>query len=97
MTEEKKKRGWKSKITVLLLTIAIGGSVYLYYWLQDTNQLRQEAKTSITKAEAYDALKSKAKAEYDRCQDFISQREGSFGNFEYCKGYIEWYKEANLN
>ncbi|MBU1017628.1 hypothetical protein KKA33_01215 [Patescibacteria group bacterium] len=92
-----KKGGWKWKILALLLIIAIGGSIYLYYWYQDTNRLRQQAQTVIKKAETYDALKSKIKTEYDRCQVFISQQEGSFGNFEYCKGYTNWYKTTNLN
>lgn len=93
---EPKKRGWKLKAMAFFLILVIGGGVYIYFWYQDTNKLRKEAQVSIQKAENYEALNSKIETEYNRCQEFISQKEGSFGNFEYCKGYMDWYKEITL-
>jgi predicted negative regulator of RcsB-dependent stress response len=88
---KKKKRG-KLIITFLILLVAIAG--YGYYWYQDTNALRQEAIGLIDRAQKFEVLNKAVEKEQSRCENFISQQEGDFGSFEYCKKFIEW---ADLN
>ncbi|OGJ51551.1 hypothetical protein A2335_03700 [Candidatus Peregrinibacteria bacterium RIFOXYB2_FULL_32_7] len=88
----KKPHSWKLKSILFLLIIALGGAIYFYFWLSHANELRQNAQIVIDKVERYEILIQELKNENDRCQDFITQRQGDFGDFEYCKGYVNWYE-----
>ncbi len=86
----KKQGSLKWKIYAVLALIAFGVGSYGYFWLQKTNDLRAEAIEVVERAKNYDVLLSKVEDELDRCEKFISQKEGDFGSFEYCKKYIDW-------
>jgi len=63
---------------------------YGYYWYKETNVLRLNAISVIDKADHLDILENAVNAERARCENFISQQEGDFGSFEYCKKLINW-------
>jgi len=101
--EIKKPRRWKKWFVLFLLVIILGLSGYVYYWYDGIVKLQKEAKAQVEESSAlikqagqYKHLKSMITSEYNRCQEFISQREGDFGSFEYCKRYIEWTAKNNL-
>ena len=86
----KKKGVFKWKAYFVLIIILLGAGLYGYFWYQKTNALRVEAESVILKAEKFDGLNAALQAEQDRCKDFIVQKEGDFGSFEYCKKFILW-------
>jgi len=91
----KKKGSLKRKIYLILLIVLIGVALYGYYWFRTTQQLRLEARDVVEKAVKYDTLQTVIQAERDRCEKFISQEEGDFGSFEYCKKFIQWVNNQN--
>jgi len=74
----------------VLVVLVLAGAGYGYYWVQKTYELRQQAEAGLEQARQYEDLRSGVQAEYSRCQSFISQEQGEFGSFEYCKRFIEW-------
>jgi len=101
--EIKKPIKWKKWFIMFLLILILGLTGYIYYWYDNILQLQKQAEISIKKsssviqeANLYKNLKESIQNEYNRCQEFISQKEGDFGSFEYCKRYIEWTSKKNL-
>jgi|GEM_PF-1362526 len=92
----KKKGSFKRKIYLILFIVLVGAALYGYYWFRTTQQLRLEAQDAIEKAVKYDTLQTAIQAERNRCEKFISQEEGDFGSFEYCKKFIQWANNQNL-
>lgn len=85
-----KKRSWRWKMYTVLLVLIIGAGAYGYWWFQNTNALRVEAEAVMGRAQKYETLQSAVKNERTRCENFIAQKEGGFGSFEYCKKLIDW-------
>ncbi len=88
----KPKKSIRAKVYLVLFVIILGLGLYGYYWIRTTNNLRVEAQAVVTKAEGYDALRGAIQKEADRCKTFITQSQGNFASFEYCKGFIDWEK-----
>jgi len=91
----KKSRKGKSILILFVLVLVLVG--YGYYWYSGVLEKGEQAQVVLTEnetlkadVEQYKILKESLTNEYDRCQEFISQREGDFGSFEYCKKFIEW-------
>jgi len=89
-SEPKKKGSLKWKVYLALVIALLGAGAYGYYWLNQTRALRQEAVIVIQKAEKFDVLKSAVEEEQARCENFITQKQGDFGSFEYCKKFVDW-------
>lgn len=85
-----KKRNWKLWIIVLSGVIFFGTGLYAYLWIAEMYERDMRAQQIFSQAEQYRALIGAVDREYYRCQEFIIQREGDFGSFEYCKKFIEW-------
>lgn len=92
----KKKGSLKRKVYLILVIIVLGAGIYGYYWFRATQQLRLEAQDVIEKVAKYDTLQAVIQTERDRCEKFITQEEGDFGSFEYCKKFIQWVNNQNL-
>lgn len=92
-----KKGHWKRYPILFLLVIILAGGGYGYYWYRGVIKTKAQAdqilneynKLQATKGK-YDQLVEALKREQIRCKDFISQGEGQFGEFEYCKKFVEW-------
>ncbi len=95
--EAKKQEFQKWKVYLVLVAIVVGAGIYGYSWLQETKQLRAQAIEVVERAQNYDVLLSKVEDEKDRCETFISQKEGDFGSFEYCKKFIDWTKTLSAS
>ncbi len=89
---EEQTKSSKGKWYLILFIIILVGAGYSYYYVTSTAKLRTEAQSVVAKAQSYDALRERIQAETDRCKTFITQSEGDFGSFEYCKKFIEWSK-----
>jgi uncharacterized protein HemX len=92
----KRKGSFKKKAYLLLVLILIGAGVYCYVWIMNANKLRVEAASVIQRANQYDTLSLFIESERSRCESFIVREEGNFGNFEYCKNFIEWVSNAPI-
>jgi len=90
------KRSWKFKLLLTFILIFIGFLVWFYLWFTNTLALRNQAQEVVDQAGNYQILEDYIDQEYTRCQEFIAQKEGDFGSFEYCKNFIEWVNEAPL-
>lgn len=90
------KKSWKFKLLLIFILIFVGFLVCFYFWFTNTLALRYQAQEVASKAENYQVLEDYINQEYNRCQEFIAQKEGDFGSFEYCKNFIEWINEAPL-
>jgi uncharacterized protein HemX len=97
-----KKQG-KGKLVLVLLILILMFVGYGYYWYsgiveksEQTQSILSENETLKAGATQYSILKESLADEYDRCQEFISQREGNFESFEYCKRFIEWVNAQKI-
>lgn len=91
MADEQTKSFPFRLVFFIVLCLAVLGAVwYAYYWYTATNAKIQEAELVITEAENYKALSSQIQAETRRCEGFIAQESGEFGEFEYCRRFINW-------
>lgn len=90
------KKSWKFKLLLIFILIFASFLVWFYFWFTNTLVLRNQAQKVVNQAENYQVLEDYIDQEYTRCQDFIVQKEGDFGSFEYCKNLIEWVNEAPL-
>ncbi|PIR96942.1 MAG: hypothetical protein COT91_04150 [Candidatus Doudnabacteria bacterium CG10_big_fil_rev_8_21_14_0_10_41_10] len=88
---------WRRKVKLVVFVIVVLAGSYFYYWYNETVKLRAEAKTAVENAKKYSEVDELIKQEVARCQGFISQSEGEFGSFEYCKKYIEWADSNSLS
>lgn len=86
----KKRKSVKWKVYFVVAMILVGGGAYGYYWYKQTSAFRSEARAVLDRAEKFDILKNAVNDEWRRCENFISQKEGDFGSFEYCKKFINW-------
>ena len=88
----KSKSGFtlKRKVQLALLFIVIIALIYGVWWIKSTMTLRAEAVELAEQAEAYQELQEAVETEKNRCEGFITQGEGDFGSFEYCKAFITW-------
>jgi flagellar basal body-associated protein FliL len=91
------KKSSKGKLALVLLVFVLALVGYGYYWYSGILEKSEQAQIILSEnetlkvdVEQYNLLKESLLNEYDRCQEFISQREGDFGSFEYCKKFIEW-------
>jgi cbb3-type cytochrome oxidase subunit 3 len=90
-------RSSKAKLIPVLLILVLVFVGYVYYWYSAVLEKSEHAQVILSENEDmqvriqnYILLKESIENEYNRCQEFISQREGDFGSFEYCKKFIEW-------
>lgn len=82
--------GTKSKIYIV---VAIVGVVLIgvgYWWISSLMNQAAEGQLLSDKAAQYDVMLDNIDIERDRCEKLISQQEGEFGDFEYCKQFVEW-------
>ena len=80
---------------IILILLILGGIAYGYYWYTTTVTKAQQADQVILNAQNYDVISREIEKEYARCQGFIAQEQGGFGEFEYCKRFINWVNVTN--
>lgn len=86
----KKKTSIKLWAHVIFILILIGAGIYGYIWYRQAKTLSLEAQAVLDRAQKFDVLDGAVKAEQDRCEKLIAQKEGDFSSFEYCKKFIDW-------
>ncbi|MCK5535430.1 MAG: hypothetical protein KAI79_01315 [Bacteroidales bacterium] len=104
MDEIKQTKKYRGKIIVFFLLIFIGLGAYGYFWYSGIIKTNKTAQSIISEnATLKEQIKTHVKlgeainSEKNRCQEFISQKEGDFGDFEYCKEYINWAQKQNID
>lgn len=97
------KRGDKEymriKLVIFLLIIILGIAGYGYYRYKGVISIEQKAQGVLSEIQTlreqnnrYKGISEAITAENNRCQVFITQKEGDFSSFEYCKKFIQWAK-----
>lgn len=90
---QKKPFPLKPVVAVAAIVLVLGIFAYIYLWYTNTAQKAAQADAALTEAANYKVLSGQIEAELTRCRAFIAQEQGEFGQFEYCKRFINW---ANL-
>lgn len=92
MNESKEKRSdpIKKAFRLIVLLLLLVGIIFGYFWYTNLTKRDTQAKALLFDSAAYETMKSSIESERTRCQEFITQQTGNFGNFEYCKGFISW-------
>jgi len=85
-----KRKKVKLIFFIVLIVIIFSLGLYGYLWVLSTQKMRIEAQNTIRDAQNFKSLEEKIKTEKSRCENFISQKEGDFGSFEYCQKFIDW-------
>lgn len=99
--EKPKKSRIKKWLKIILVLIVIGGGLYVYFWYTNIQGLQEEANQALEASQSSQAeiislrnYKEQVDLEFTRCQTFISEEEGSFGEFEYCQSFLDWAKKT---
>jgi flagellar basal body-associated protein FliL len=94
----------KIKLTVLILIIVLSIAGFAYYWYSGVVSKDKKASSVLSEIQVlreqsnhYKTTLKSISDEKNRCQVFITQKEGDFGSFEYCKKFIDWVKNVPLN
>lgn len=61
-----------------------------YFWYRNIMKTNQEVTMLLPKAEMFDTLNQAILSEQTRCHSFIGSGSGDFGQFEYCKRFLDW-------
>lgn len=80
----------KIKLYLILIVIVFALALFGYYWLSGVFRENEQAKIMNSDSNKFQMIKKSISDETDRCEKFISQSEGDFGSFEYCKKFINW-------
>jgi hypothetical protein len=86
----------KKKIIIFLILLLLGFISYGYYRFSGILRENRDAKKVLLEGKRYNLIKNLILKEDNRCQVFITQKEGDFGSFEYCKKFIQWSKNIPL-
>jgi hypothetical protein len=84
----------KKKIAFFLILLLLGFISFGYYWFSGIMKENMQAKTVLSESKKFQLVKDAVLKENNRCQVFITQKEGDFGSFEYCKKFIQWSKNV---
>lgn len=94
------KKRLKAIFSLILILALLASSTYLFVWVNDIKKREIEvSKLSLETEQNIQELISGKRAteliyrEFNRCQSFITDEQGNFGQFEYCKGFIGWARE----
>lgn len=93
-TKEKKPFPIRLALFLIISILIIGSIWYGSYWYSSTQKTLNEAQRRIEQANAYESLLQKIEDEHRRCQQFIAQEQGEFGEFQYCQRFIEWVNQT---
>lgn len=61
----------------------------IYQFIQIRNMFRQAREFSV-KEQQFNQTVQKVQEQNSTCKTLISQQSGDFGEFEYCKRFVEW-------
>jgi len=86
----KKKHSTKQTVYLVIIALVVGLVIYTYFWVKNTNDLRNKAIEVVGEANQYQVLNTAIRDEQNRCKTLITQESGDFSSFEYCKKFIDW-------
>ena len=76
---------------VVVLAAAFG-----YLKIKDVQSTLKEAEANNIKAQKFESISQSMQEERSRCQAFVSQEQGEFGEFEYCKIFLDWSNNLDI-
>ena len=75
----------KKFFIIAIVVVILSGALYFYF---------QQAQVAIPKAQKFDNLNNAINTEQARCQSFVGSGSGDFGQFEYCKRFLDWSQKV---
>jgi len=89
-TQKGKKTTPRSKFTMVIVLLLLIGIAYMYFWYKGVQKRDLQARELIAQSQAYAQIVTDIEDELTRCKDLITFETGTFGDFEYCKKFINW-------
>ena len=90
----------KKTLMIVLVAIILIAVITTYSWIVRTNNLLKQTQQELLvaqetqqKALQYDALVATLNQEYNRCQGFIAQGQGTSSEFDYCRSFMNWFTQ----
>lgn len=80
----------KRYAVLITIIILIAAAVFSYFKIQEFKSTLKEAEQNKQKSQMFETLSKSIEEERSRCQAFVSQEQGEFGQFEYCKNFLDW-------
>lgn len=94
---------WKKNASIGLVLLLIASGGYGYYQFTQLQQWYSDAQSAIENQQQanyaisdYVFLRMQIEEKEKYCQEFLASEAGEFGEFEFCKRYIEWSKEVKF-
>jgi len=94
-----KKNKFKIYLALAILTLILAAITYGYYLKTKVESLKTEKaflSEQVTNQVNATIMLDSLKSEYIRCQKVVTQEQGKFAEFEYCKGLIKWF-DTNIS
>jgi uncharacterized protein HemX len=90
----------KKTLIIVLVAIILIAIIASYSWIVRTNNLLKQTQQELLvaqeieqKALKYDTLMAALNGEYNRCQGFIAQGQGTSSEFDYCRSFMNWFTQ----
>jgi anaerobic C4-dicarboxylate transporter len=90
----------KKTLIIVLVAIILIAIIASYSWAVRTNNLLKQTQQELLvaqeieqKALKYDTLMAALNGEYNRCQGFIAQGQGTSSEFDYCRSFMNWFDQ----
>lgn len=101
--QKNKKVSFKQVIGVILIAVALSLGIYLFIMYRNYSKIKAQSRQIVQENREITAqinrdkvLKSKLVAEFERCEELISNGQGNFNEFSYCQRYLEFIKSTDL-
>jgi len=76
------ERGTKFRYVLILLLLLTSVCLAFYYYFQNTRNLKNKL---IQNKQVIDQLQN----EQNKCASLLSQQSGNFGDYEYCRKFLD--------
>jgi uncharacterized membrane protein len=85
-----KPRKKLNTLWIFLALLVIFALIYAFVWVSNAKKSKAEALEVLDRAARAEELENAVSEEVIRCEGFIAGEQGEFGEFEYCKRFLEW-------
>jgi flagellar basal body-associated protein FliL len=76
------KPSWKTRMIIFLFLLAVALSFSLWFYIRSTEKQRSEYQRASQEVNLI-------KEERNRCSALVNQQQGDFGEYEYCRRFLQ--------
>lgn len=77
-------------MVLVFIAALVGAGLFGYIKIKRMKQQNENAQMVIADAQKYQNIMARIYEERNRCENFIAQQSGNFGEFEYCRAFLDW-------